>query len=64
MASIFISYRRDDTGGHAGRLCDRLSARFGLVGSVALKADTTSRSAWSGHYTTNNRPPARPLAAL
>ena len=45
MASIFISYRRDDTGGHAGRLCDRLSARFGLVGSVALKADTTSRSA-------------------
>jgi hypothetical protein len=29
MASIFISYRRDDTGGHAGRLCDRLTARFG-----------------------------------
>jgi len=29
MASIFISYRREDTGGHAGRLCDRLSARFG-----------------------------------
>jgi hypothetical protein len=29
MASIFISYRRDDASGHAGRLCDRLSARFG-----------------------------------
>jgi hypothetical protein len=29
MASIFISYRRDDAGGHAGRLCDRLTNRFG-----------------------------------
>ena len=29
MASVFISYRREDSGGHAGRLCDRLSARFG-----------------------------------
>lgn len=29
MANIFISYRREDTGGHAGRLCDRLTARFG-----------------------------------
>src|SRR5262249_2801481 len=29
MASIFISYRRTDAGGHAGRLCDRLTARFG-----------------------------------
>src|SRR5215470_5898806 len=29
MASIFISYRREDTGGHAGRLCDRLTTRFG-----------------------------------
>ena len=29
MANIFISYRREDSGGHAGRLCDRLSARFG-----------------------------------
>jgi hypothetical protein len=29
MASIFLSYRREDSGGHAGRLCDRLSARFG-----------------------------------
>ena len=28
-ATIFISYRRDDTSGHAGRLYDRLSARFG-----------------------------------
>jgi hypothetical protein len=29
VASIFISYRRDDSGGHAGRLSDRLTARFG-----------------------------------
>jgi hypothetical protein len=29
MANIFISYRRDDSGGHAGRICDRLTARFG-----------------------------------
>jgi TIR domain-containing protein len=29
VASIFISYRRADTGGHAGRICDRLTARFG-----------------------------------
>ena len=29
MAEIFISYRREDSGGHAGRLCDRLTARFG-----------------------------------
>ena len=29
MAGIFISYRREDSGGHAGRLCDRLTERFG-----------------------------------
>jgi formylglycine-generating enzyme required for sulfatase activity len=29
MANIFISYRREDSGGHTGRMCDRLSARFG-----------------------------------
>jgi hypothetical protein len=29
MPKIFISYRRDDTGGHAGRLRDRLIQRFG-----------------------------------
>lgn len=29
MAEIFISYRRDDTGGHAGRLRDHLRAKFG-----------------------------------
>lgn len=27
--NVFISYRREDSGGHAGRLCDRLTARFG-----------------------------------
>ena len=29
MAEIFISYRRDDTRAEAGRLHDRLAARFG-----------------------------------
>jgi len=29
MTSVFVSYRRDDAGGHAGRLADRLEARFG-----------------------------------
>jgi hypothetical protein len=31
MTSLFISYRRDDGAGHAGRLYDRLSARFGAA---------------------------------
>ena len=29
MSTFFISYRRQDSGGHAGRLLDRLAARFG-----------------------------------
>lgn len=29
MGTIFISYRRDDSGGHTGRLFDALSDRFG-----------------------------------
>jgi hypothetical protein len=29
MASVFISYRREDSSGYAGRLCDQLTARFG-----------------------------------
>ena len=29
MSGIFISYRREDSAAHAGRLYDRLSARFG-----------------------------------
>jgi hypothetical protein len=29
VANIFISYRREDSSGHAGRICDRLTARFG-----------------------------------
>ena len=30
MPRFFISYRRDDSAGHAGRLHDRLIERFGL----------------------------------
>jgi hypothetical protein len=29
MPGVFISYRRDDTGGYAGRLYDALATRFG-----------------------------------
>ncbi|MGH8772477.1 MAG: TIR domain-containing protein, partial [Burkholderiales bacterium] len=29
MSGIFISYRREDAAGHAGRLFDRLSEHFG-----------------------------------
>ena len=29
MTNVFISYRREDASGHAGRLSDRLIARFG-----------------------------------
>jgi hypothetical protein len=31
MRSVFISYRRDDAAGHAGRLSDRLAARLGAA---------------------------------
>ncbi len=30
MSGVFISYRREDSGGYAGRLFDILSARFGI----------------------------------
>jgi hypothetical protein len=39
VAGIFISYRRDDTAGFAGRLYDRLAERFG-AGSVFMDIDT------------------------
>jgi len=31
MTNVFISYRREDASGHAGRLSDRLIARFGAA---------------------------------
>jgi hypothetical protein len=37
--ALFLSYRRADTGGHAGRLSDTLEARFG-TGSVFHDVDT------------------------
>ena len=39
MPKIFISYRRDDSAGHAGRLYDRLVDRFGR-GQVFMDVDT------------------------
>ena len=41
MARIFISYRRDDSAGHAGRLYDRLSDHFG-PDQVFMDVDTIS----------------------
>jgi len=41
MSDIFISYRREDTVGHAGRIYDRLVARFG--------PDRVYRDVDSGH---------------
>ncbi len=38
MPKIFISYRRDDSAGHAGRLYDRLVDRFGQ-GQVFMDVD-------------------------
>src|SRR5687767_9164841 len=32
VANVFVSYRREDAAGHAGRLVDRLTARFGADG--------------------------------
>ncbi len=39
MPRIFISYRRDDSAGHAGRLHDRLVGHFG-EGLVFMDVDT------------------------
>jgi hypothetical protein len=47
---LFVSYRRDDTGGRAGRLVDALVARFGArnvfqdVNAVALVTTFVPRS--------------------
>ena len=38
MPKIFISYRRDDSGGRAGRLYDHLTAHFGQ-GQVFMDVD-------------------------
>lgn len=42
MSGIFISYRRDDTAGHAGRLFDHLSRAFGQDG-VFMDVDDIRR---------------------
>ncbi len=39
MPKIFISYRRDDSAAHAGRLYDRLEGHFGQ-GQVFMDVDT------------------------
>jgi hypothetical protein len=40
MASIFISYRREDSVAYAGRLYDRLNAHFGAEHQVFIDVDT------------------------
>jgi hypothetical protein len=39
MLSIFISYRRDESEGHAGRLYDDLVRRFGEGSVFSLKRE-------------------------
>ncbi len=39
MARIFISYRRDDSAAHSGRIYDRLEGHFGK-GQVFMDVDT------------------------
>ncbi len=39
MPRIFISYRRDDSAGHTGRIFDRLEGYFGQ-GQVFMDVDT------------------------
>ena len=39
MPGIFISYRREDTAGYAGRVSDRLSQRFGSE-KIFIDVDT------------------------
>lgn len=48
-AKVFVSYRREDSAGHAGRLFDRISAYFGDrikifmdIDSIAPGEDTQS----------------------
>lgn len=43
MPGIFISYRRNESAGHAGRLFDRLTARFG-ADRVFMDVDTLTPS--------------------
>ena len=43
MPRIFISYRRDDSAGHAGRIYDRLIDHFGR-GQVFMDVDTIQPS--------------------
>ena len=42
MSGVFISYRRDDTAGHAGRLYDHLKRAFGADG-VFMDVDDIHR---------------------
>src|SRR4051812_48901491 len=44
MPSIFISYRREDTSGEAGRLAEDLGARFGRSG-IFMDVDSISPGA-------------------
>ena len=45
MPGVFISYRRDDTAGLAGRLYKTLEHHFG-TGSVFLDADNKVIRSW------------------
>jgi hypothetical protein len=51
MSGIFVSYRRDDTAGHAGRLFDHLSDTFGADG-VFMDVDDIRRGEDFAHTLT------------
>jgi len=53
MSGVFISYRRDDSAGHAGRLFDHLSSTFGAEG-VFMDVDDIRR----GENFADNRLPS------
>jgi hypothetical protein len=44
MAKIFVSYRRTDSEGYAGRICDRLTPKFGSDG-VFMDVDSINPGA-------------------
>ena len=44
MTAIFLSYRRADTGGYAGRLAEALEKRFGAGSGLSVTYSTTKLS--------------------
>lgn len=56
--SVFLSYRRDDTAGYAGRLYDRLKQRFPRISPVVMVANGGNSASFSGDLTPRKVPDA------